>query len=81
MNKGKFIKDSFNSLKHILSIKKESKTKKHQPLPDAKMHQVISFFKSGVRLVACVFAIFGMFELGFLGLFLAELVGIVEELV
>jgi len=52
-----------------------------QELPDAYLHQRISFIKSGIRLAACAFGFFGMFEIGFIGLFLAEIVGIGEELV
>tara|TARA_R110002167_G_scaffold50649_5_gene147388 strand:- start:2585 stop:2818 length:234 start_codon:yes stop_codon:yes gene_type:complete len=54
---------------------------KAQKLPDAYLHQRISFIKSGIRLAACAFGFFGLFEIGFIGLFLAELVGIGEELV
>lgn len=52
-----------------------------QKIPDPKLHQRISFIKSAIRLVACAFGFFGMFEVGFIGLFLAEVVGIGEELV
>ena len=52
-----------------------------QKIPDPKLHQTISFIKSTMRLGACAFGFFGMFEAGFVGLFLAELVGIGEELV
>ncbi len=52
-----------------------------QELPDAFLHQRISFIKSGIRLAACAFGFFGLFEIGFIGLFLAEIVGIGEELV
>jgi len=52
-----------------------------QNLPDAFLHQRISFIKSGIRLAACAFGFFGLFEIGFIGLFLAEIVGIGEELV
>jgi len=50
-------------------------------IPDPKRHQIISFIKSGIRLASCAFGFYGMFELAFIGLFLAELVGIGEELV
>ena len=50
-------------------------------IPDPKKHQIISFIKSFIRLGACAFGFFGMFEIGFIGLFLAEIVGIGEELV
>ena len=52
-----------------------------QKIPDPKLHQRISFIKSAIRLGACAFGFFGMFEIGFIGLFLAEIVGIGEELV
>ena len=52
-----------------------------QKIPDPKKHQKISFIKSSIRLGACAFGFFGMFEIGFIGLFLAEIVGIGEELV
>jgi len=52
-----------------------------QKIPDPKKHQKISFLKSTIRLGACAFGFFGMFEIGFIGLFLAEIVGIGEELV
>ena len=54
---------------------------KGQKIPDPKLHQRISFIKSAIRLGACAFGFFGMFEVGFIALFLAEIVGIGEELV
>ena len=64
----------FNSKKGSLEIN-------GQKVPDPKLHQTISFIKSAIRLGACAFGFFGMFEIGFIGLFLAEIVGIGEELV
>ena len=49
--------------------------------PDAKKHQLISFIKSGIRIVACIIGSLGYWEWGFFGLGVAEVVGIVEELV
>jgi hypothetical protein len=60
---------------------KDEKSSDKQELPDAFLHQRISFIKSGIRLAACAFGFFGLFEIGFIGLFLAEIVGIGEELV
>ena len=60
---------------------KDEKVENKQELPDAYLHQRISFIKSAIRLGACGFGFFGMFEIGFIGLFLAEIVGIGEELV
>jgi hypothetical protein len=56
---------------------------KEEPInyPDAKKHQVISFIKSGIRIAACLAGIWGFYEIGFLGLLIAEIVGIKEELV
>ena len=50
-----------------------------QPInyPDAK----VSFTKSAIRIGACIAGIWGFYELGFVGLLLAEIVGIYEELV
>ena len=59
---------------------KDTPTKLDQ-LPDPKKHQHVSFAKSGVRIVACLLGFAGMYQIGFLGLFLAELIGIYEELV
>jgi hypothetical protein len=59
---------------------KNTPTKLDQ-LPDPKKHQHVSFVKSGVRIVACILGFVGMYQIGFLGLFLAELIGIYEELV
>jgi hypothetical protein len=60
---------------------KDNLQENKQELPDAYLHQRISFIKSGIRLAACAFGFFGLFEIGFIGLFLAEIVGIGEELV
>ena len=54
---------------------------KGQRISDPKLHQRTLFIKSIIRLGACAFGFFGLYELGFIGLFLAELVGIGEELV
>ena len=59
---------------------KDTPTKLDQ-LPDPKKHQHVSFVKSGIRIVACLLGFAGMYQIGFLGLFLAELIGIYEELV
>ncbi len=53
---------------------------KKQELPDAKLHQIISFIKSGVRIVGYLGLIFA-FPYGVLLLILAEVIGILEELV
>ena len=52
-----------------------------EKLPNPRLHQIISFVKSGIRIAACVAAVFGYFEAGFTGLLLAELVGVYEEMV
>ena len=52
-----------------------------EKLPDPGNHQLISFIKSGMRIISCIFGIFGLFGWAFFGLILAEVVGIFEELV
>tara|TARA_R100001591_G_C4268496_1_gene161781 strand:+ start:149 stop:409 length:261 start_codon:yes stop_codon:yes gene_type:complete len=49
--------------------------------PDAKLHQIVSFIKSGIRIAACIAGVMGFVWIGFLGLAIAEIVGIIEELV
>ena len=66
--------------RQTISKIKDTPTKLDQ-LPDPKKHQHVSFIKSGVRIVACLLGFAGMYQVGFLGLFLAELIGIYEELV
>ena len=60
---------------------KDTPNSKLDQLPDPKNHQYVSFVKSGVRIVACLLGFAGMYQIGFLGLFLVELIGIYEELV
>lgn len=52
-----------------------------QKIPDPKSHQTISFIKSGIRILSCLIGLLGFYEYGFLGLLIAEIVGIYEELV
>ena len=66
--------------RQTISKIKDIPTKLDQ-LPDPKKHQYVSFVKSGVRIIACLLGFAGMYQIGFLGLFLAELIGIYEELV
>ena len=54
--------------------------KSKQQLPDAKMHQIISFIKSGVRLIG-----YGLLPFNLIAavavLIFSEVIGILEELV
>lgn len=69
---------------HIRSLIKDkdqiNKMENEQQLPDARMHQIISFIKSGIRIVGYFFIPFNLVIATVL-LVLSELVGIVEELV
>ncbi len=62
-------------------IEKEGLKINGQKVPDPKLHQIISFVKSGIRIVSCIAGLCGYFGIGFFGLLLAEIVGIYEELV
>ena len=48
--------------------------------PDAKRHQLVSFIKSGIRIIGYIFIPFNLVVSAFL-LILSEVVGIIEELV
>ena len=48
--------------------------------PDAKLHQVISFIKSGIRIVGYCFIPFNLIA-AMLILVVSEAIGIIEELV
>jgi len=48
--------------------------------PDAKKHQIVSFIKSGIRILGYVFIPFNLVVAAIL-LILSEIVGIIEELV
>tara|TARA_R110002051_G_scaffold304338_1_gene373644 strand:+ start:315 stop:512 length:198 start_codon:yes stop_codon:yes gene_type:complete len=51
-----------------------------QQLPDAKKHQIISFIKSGIRILGYALLPFNL-VMSVIVLILSEVVGIIEELV
>lgn len=52
-----------------------------QDHPDPKKHQIVSFIKSGIRILGCIFGVYGdVFLLATL-LGIAEAVGVYEEMV
>ena len=51
-----------------------------QELPDARRHQLVSFLKSGIRMLGYVFLPFDL-TIAMGVLFFSEIVGIIEELV
>ena len=51
-----------------------------QQLPDARKHQIISFIKSGIRIIGYVCIPFSLFW-ATIFLILSEVVGIIEEMV
>ena len=53
---------------------------KKQELPDAKKHQIISFVKSGIRILGYGFLWISL-DTSIILLILSEMVGIIEELV
>jgi|TARA_R100000081_G_C4787329_1_gene155433 hypothetical protein len=48
--------------------------------PDAKKHQIVSFIKSGIRILGYIFIPFSLLY-ATIFLILSEVVGIIEELV
>lgn len=62
-------------------IKREEQIKKNiELLPDAKKHQIVSFIKSGVRILGYVLLPFNILAASIV-LVLSEIIGIIEELV
>jgi len=57
-----------------VSIKKEVKH------PDARLHQIVSFIKSGVRILGYIFLPIDLYTAAII-LILSEVIGIYEELV
>ena len=51
-----------------------------QQLPDARKHQIISFIKSGIRILGYILLPFNL-VMSVILLILSEVVGIIEELV
>ena len=58
----------------------QSDYRKKQELPDARKHQIISFIKSGIRILGYTCIPFSLLWATII-LILSEVVGIVEELV
>ena len=54
--------------------------KKLEEYPDAKKHQIVSFIKSGVRLLGYILLPFNLY-LAMGVLLISEIIGIIEELV
>ena len=51
-----------------------------QQLPDARKHQIISFIKSGIRILGYAFLPFNL-VIATIILILSEIIGIIEEMV
>ena len=58
----------------------QSDYKKKQELPDARKHQIISFVKSGIRIIGYMFIPFNI-SVAVTLLVVSEVVGILEEMV
>jgi hypothetical protein len=70
--------EDYITMEDFNDIEKDRNNLKH--MPDQKLHQQISFFKSGVRIVGYAFIPFNLVAATAL-LILSEIVGIIEELV
>ena len=60
-----------------LKLRELQETSEH---PDARMHQIISFFKSAIRIVGYCFIPYNLVIAAII-LILSEVIGIIEELV
>ena len=61
-------------------VKLDTKFKNFDKMPDQKWHQIISFIKSGVRIVGYAIIPFDLVAAAIVLVF-SELIGIIEELV
>lgn len=59
---------------------KDTKVKNIHKMPDQKWHQIISFIKSGIRILGYIILPFDL-AISAIILILSEIIGIVEELV
>ena len=80
------LEKDLNSLKaqierDLYEVNQRQTTQKLKDIPNPRLHQIISFIKSGIRILSCFVGLIGFYELGFFGLLGAEIVGIYEELV
>ena len=65
----------------LYEVDQRQSTSKLKDIPNPRLHQIVSFIKSGMRIASCFLGIWGFYEIGFFGLLGAEIVGIYEELV
>ena len=65
-------------MKDFDNIEKDRKNLEH--MPDQRLHQVISFIKSGIRILGYILLPFHLVA-SVIFLILSEVVGIIEELV
>ena len=70
--------EDYITMKDFNQIEKDRDNLKY--MPDQKLHQIVSFFKSGVRIVGYLFIPFNLVAATAL-LILSEVVGVIEELV
>jgi len=70
--------ENYITMEDFNQIEKDRDNLKY--MPNQKLHQQISFFKSGVRIVGYIFLPFNLVAATAL-LILSEIVGIIEELV
>jgi len=70
--------ENYITMKDFNQIEKDRDNLKY--MPDQKLHQMVSFFKSGVRIVGYIFIPFNLVVATAL-LILSEVVGVIEELV
>ena len=70
--------ENYITMEDFNQIEKDRDNLKY--MPDQKLHQMVSFFKSGVRIVGYIFIPFNLVAATSL-LILSEVVGVIEELV
>lgn len=81
IEKEKVIKVKPRMVKTFIGTPMNEKPDYLKDMPNQKLHKVVSFVKSAIRILSCIVGVMGMYEFGFFGLVVAEVVGIIEEMV
>lgn len=81
IEKEKLVKVKPRKVKTFMGEQMNEKPEYLKEMPDQRLHKIVSFIKSGVRITACLIGVTTSIQIGFIMLGIAELVGIIEEMV
>jgi hypothetical protein len=81
IEKEKVIKVKPRIVKTFMGESMNDKPEYLKDMPNQRLHKIVSFIKSGLRGAACLLGAFTSVEMGFIVLGIAEIVGVIEEMV